>query len=402
VLLEGLRAFDAQERHQEQRHHGRAQPVERRADAAVDLRRHLEHAAVDQCRDRQQRSGGGDLRAAGEHGRRVFEQAQAGQHPIDTAIEGIRIERHGQRLGNRARRTGQVWVRIRRGLQSLLHRTGQTPVFAGGTLPHSVLTGTVQLLDPVARPGTGQVWVRTWRCDLEGELPSILGPLAFPSEPPQELAHGHLTDAETTSHLTIGDPLGLPLVHELTTRCAQPRDALGVAPASPQCREAARLEATLVAADRTHVTLEGRCHLVLPRPALLHQADHRVRLPHAVAHRVVRQRQAAHGDHPVPAMGLKTAPLVDHHRCIGEPCDLIPLEELTLICVGFHAQIMAPTQKTGQVWVRTPQRPSGTSRLPKPRRTAQARRALTRNVEWLYDCGNGAPNRSVSRLARGG
>lgn len=73
VLLEPLGALDAHERHQEQRHDRRAQPVERGADAAVHVACDVEDAAGDQHRNGEEHADVGHAVGGTEQRCRIVE-----------------------------------------------------------------------------------------------------------------------------------------------------------------------------------------------------------------------------------------------------------------------------------------------------------------------------------------
>ena len=104
MLLDGLGALEAPERHHEQGQERRPQAVEGRADLAVDLVGDAEDAAGDEHWDgaehRRTRHGLG----VAEDRRRVVEKTAACQQAIPGAIGRVDVEAHRDGLGLGARR----------------------------------------------------------------------------------------------------------------------------------------------------------------------------------------------------------------------------------------------------------------------------------------------------------
>ena len=75
VFLERLRAFDAPQRHEQEREQTGAQPIKGRTQAAVNFLCALENTTGDQDRKRQENPGAWHRRGATKQGRRVLQQA---------------------------------------------------------------------------------------------------------------------------------------------------------------------------------------------------------------------------------------------------------------------------------------------------------------------------------------
>jgi hypothetical protein len=108
VFLETLRAFDAPERHEQEREQAGAQPIKGRAETAVDFLRALEHAAGDQDRQRQEHSGARHGRGGAKERRRIFQQTQTRQQPVGAAVTRIGIVAGDGTLLAGATKSGQV------------------------------------------------------------------------------------------------------------------------------------------------------------------------------------------------------------------------------------------------------------------------------------------------------
>ena len=108
VFLETLRAFDAPERHEQEREQAGAQPIKGRAKVAVDFLRTIENAAGDQNGQRQENSGTRKGRGGTEQRRRIFQQPQARQQPVGAAITRIGVVAGDGTLLVSATKSGQV------------------------------------------------------------------------------------------------------------------------------------------------------------------------------------------------------------------------------------------------------------------------------------------------------
>ena len=111
VFLETLGAFDAPERHEQECEQAGAQPIKGRAQVAVDFLRTIENAAGDQHGHRQENSGTRDGRGRTKQGRRIFQQPQARQQPVGTAMARISVLAGGRTSLGGGAKSGQVWVR---------------------------------------------------------------------------------------------------------------------------------------------------------------------------------------------------------------------------------------------------------------------------------------------------
>jgi len=117
----------------------------------------------------------------------------------------------------------------------------------------------------------------------------LLRRLLLPPQAAQQLAHGLLGDSQAARDLAIGDPLLLPQVHRLSARRRQPRSALGIAARTPESLKTARIKPPLAAAHCALRAAKATGDLLLLRPSLIDEVDHRQRLAHPVADAVVRQ-----------------------------------------------------------------------------------------------------------------
>lgn len=94
VLRETLRPLDAQQRHEQQRHHRRTPAVERGAEAAVDLAGDHEDVARDHGGQRERGAGTRQAVARSKPRRGVVEEAGIRQETVQPPVGRIGVERH--------------------------------------------------------------------------------------------------------------------------------------------------------------------------------------------------------------------------------------------------------------------------------------------------------------------
>jgi hypothetical protein len=287
MLLERLGSLDPQQRHHDERDQRRAQAVERRADRAVHRARLVEEPALEQRGDREQHARPWHAGPVAEHRRGVIEQPEVREQSIDPAIGRVDVSRDRDLV---ARRSGQVWVRSRRGRGS------------------GFLDGRDH--------GSGQVWVRTLGHRRQRQR-HLLGARRAPSQTSEQLADRLLGDAHAAGDLAVGAAIRLELRDEPGASPSDPLRSLRAASAAPERHESAVLEPSLMAAQRPRRDVERRRDLTLLRPALLDQADHRVRLGHSVADGVLRDRHARDEHDAMAVAGAHEAPRVDRLHVLG-------------------------------------------------------------------------------------
>ena len=319
ALLQPLRPPNAEEGHQEQRHHGRPQAVKRGTEAAVDLPRHVEHPALQEGGEGQEDADTVHPRATPEERRGIVQSAHARQQPIHTSVVGIGIQREGHDVASYDDRSGQVWVRT-----PLRRRS------ASRARPWRSWWCSLRLWARTLR-WSGQVWVRLH----QGEL-LLFRWLLLPPEPTDDLTNGLLGHTEALRDLAIGQSLGLPLGDLARPRRVDSGSSFGVPAAAPDGREACFLCTQLVPTHCANVAAEGARDLCLQGPPLLHEAHHRIRLGGRVADHVVGERHPRDADHAIAAALMNAAALVDEDGAAilrgGTG------EELPLRCLVFHAR----------------------------------------------------------------
>lgn len=310
VLLERFGALDAQQRHEQQREERGPQPVERRADGAVDLARDGEHPGGDQGGEGEQDPGARHVVATAEERGGVVEQAHVSQEPIEAAVRWIAVQARRDRLGllsgvrQRRARPEPRGPRLHHGDR----RSGQGSVRSWRCRPGGRPAGI--------RCQSGQVWVRTGRGRIGQRQRDLGGVSRGPAQTAQALADGLLIDAEPMGDGAVGQADGLELADHAIAR-GTARAALGIATDTAQPGQAALVEAPLMPSDRTRRATEGARHLVLVGPALLDQADHRVGLGDPVAGDEVRQRDPSGHNDPQLALDTHHAAVVDNERVRG-------------------------------------------------------------------------------------
>ena len=141
----------------------------------------------------------------------------------------------------------------------------------------------------------------------------------FPSQTPQEFAHGILADTDPAGDLALTAPIGFELSDQLPPRRGQARAPTRIAPTLSESGQSTLLEATLLPSHRPHGAMEGPGHLNLVRPTLLHQTHHRMGLGHAIRHRVLGQNHPRNQQHAVAILGSEHAPVVDRHSALRVP-----------------------------------------------------------------------------------
>ena len=273
--------------------------------------------------------------ATAEERRGVVEQAQVGQEPIEAAIRRIPVPTWPDRLGyrrgihrrrHRARAGHWGWV-LERGAR----RGGQVSVRRW----HGPLESRTDGL----RWQSGQVWVRTARGRLGQRQPDLLGASRAPTQPAQALADGLFIDAQPVGDGAVGQAGGLELVDHAITR-GPARAAFGEAPSAAQPRQAPLVEAPLTPSNRPRRAPKRTGHVILVRPAVFDQADHRVGFGHPIAGDEVRQRDTGDHDDSQRALDAHHAPLVDDDNVSGSW--LTPKQPS--LCVGVaHGPYDAPT-----------------------------------------------------------
>jgi hypothetical protein len=136
---------------------------------------------------------------------------------------------------------------------------------------------------------------------------------------------------------TVGQAGGLEFVDHAIPR-GPARAAFGETPSAAQPRQAPLVEAPLTPSNRPRRTPKRTGHVILVRPAVFDQADHRVGLGHPIAGDEVRQRDT--GDDPQRALDAHHAALVDDDNVSG--FWLTPPKPG--LCVGLaHGLYDAPT-----------------------------------------------------------
>ena len=164
---------------------------------------------------------------------------------------------------------------------------------------------------------TGQFWVRTF-LTAKGQL-ALNRQDRFPSQPPEEFAHGILADTDPSGDLALTAPIGFELLDLLPPRRGQSRAPPRVATPLSQSRQTTLLEASLLPSHGAHRAMEGPCHLDLVRPTLLDQTYHRMGLGHAIAHCILGENHPRDQQHAVAVLGSEHAPVVDRHGALGVP-----------------------------------------------------------------------------------
>jgi hypothetical protein len=167
------------------------------------------------------------------------------------------------------------------------------------------------------RVKSGQFWVRTF-LTAKGQL-ALNRRGRFPSQPPQEFAHGILADTDLSGDLALTTPISFELLDLLPPRRGQARAPTRVATPLSQSSQTTLLEASLLPSHGTHRAMKGACHLDLVRPTLLDQAYHRMGLGHAIAHRVLGENDPRDQQHAVAVLGSEHAPFVNRHSVLGVP-----------------------------------------------------------------------------------
>ena len=236
VLLERLGPLEAKERHEQHGDDGGAQPVEGRADGAVDLPGDVEDAAVGEGREREQHAGARDSGAGPEQRRRVVQQAQVCKQSVTATVGRIRVHRDLRRASTTGRRheSGQVWVRTLRcpadGCRAL--RLWLSSLRRGWRSRKS-----------------GQVWVRR-PGPAECQASLLQRALRRPAHAPHQLAHRLLRHADLRGDGAIGEPLGLEATHQASSRRTKSTPPSRVSAAAPEGREAVLGEALLMTSHR--------------------------------------------------------------------------------------------------------------------------------------------------------
>jgi hypothetical protein len=180
----------------------------------------------------------------------------------------------------------------------------------------------------LGRSDSGQFWVRT-RERRERKLLSLGGRKA---KSPKQVAHRLLTHPEAPGDLAPRHALAVPALHQRSASIGQAGPPPRVAPGTPERRKTLGLEASLASPHRSLRIPKGACDLVLPRPSLIGQADHGVRLADPIPRGVVREHEPAHAYYTVAVLLLEAAASVDDHPARRPP----PVKQLSLPPVFDH------------------------------------------------------------------
>lgn len=144
----------------------------------------------------------------------------------------------------------------------------------------------------------------------------------------------------------MGRPLGFEALAQSRPRSRPPPPTTGVAGLVAQCGPPARLKALHVSPDGALGTTESPRHLILVGPPLFDQRDPGKGFGHAIPHRLLRQGQSGHDDHPMALLRSEQTAIVDELRASGQAGVWEPI-------IGFgrdhrpQATAAVPKKRTG-------------------------------------------------------